>query len=372
MKRIKKILALLCAMLLLTACGGQTAPVSPDEAQDAAQTETPDEADRDAPLADEGEDPPPSLQTETESPASEDGSSGQDSTPPSGSGSSDSSGGSSGSSGSSSGTSGGSSGTNIVDSGLLFSSSVQWELDSDGTLTLRGFNAYCSDYAFTTWYNWPSKFPSIRQVVYLPGVMNTGNEMFSGVYIIESVDLGTVQTINSGSFEDTKLRSLSIPSTVSIIGSEAFKDCTALPSVYIGGHVKEIGDFAFLNCNSMTSLTLEEGISSIGNYAFSECSSLESVYIPSSIGTINIGLFSYCSSLANVTIGAGITKVDFEAFRECSSLASVTFTGDAPFLDSGCFSGTTATIYYPAGNKTWTEEITSYDYGGSLTWVPVG
>ena len=52
----------------------------------------------------------------------------------------------------------------------------------------------------------------------------------------------------------------------------------------------------------------------------------------------------------------------------------MTFVGDAPrFLydyteERKHFGNVTATVYYPAGNDTWTEEVRG-NYGGNLTWV---
>jgi hypothetical protein len=50
----------------------------------------------------------------------------------------------------------------------------------------------------------------------------------------------------------------------------------------------------------------------------------------------------------------------------------VYFTGDAPKIDKYTFYvDIEATCYYPAGNRTWTEDVLQ-NYGGKLTWVPFG
>jgi hypothetical protein len=97
---------------------------------------------------------------------------------------------------------------------------------------------------------------------------------------------------------------------------------------------------------------------------------LTQVDLPEGLTNIEYSTFEGCSSLQNVELPESVTRVESKAFADCTSLESVVFTGDAPEMFK-VFEGVSTTVYYPAANKTWTEEVMG-QYGGELTWVPYG
>ncbi len=123
--------------------------------------------------------------------------------------------------------------------------------------------------------------------------------------------------------------------------------------------------------SDIKSIVIENGATSIYDWAFNECVNLISVIIPESLTSIGERAFGSCSSLKSITIPKSVTNIGKHAFMGCSSLTSVTFEGDAPTIGYISFYYVTATVYYPAGDVTWTESVRQ-NYGGDLTWVPVG
>ena len=87
-------------------------------------------------------------------------------------------------------------------------------------------------------------------------------------------------------------------------------------------------------------------------------------------GTDTYGAFKKNNTIKSVSIPKGVTKIGDNAFYSCSSLEEITFSGDAPSFGSNCFVSVSATAFYPALNKTWTEN-NRLNYGGRLTWVAV-
>ena len=173
----------------------------------------------------------------------------------------------------------------------------------------------------------------------------------------------------------SSLTYVTIPNSVTEIGSEAFAGCESLISITIPNSVTSIGDWAFAGCSALTSTTIPNGVTEIGMEAFAECSSLNYVTIPSSttsigarafVGTalyndpsnwengalyinecliagdtnfvgnyiikentrlIGDGAFISCSALTSVTIPNSVTSIGYGAFYACESLETIVFDG---------------------------------------------
>ena len=84
----------------------------------------------------------------------------------------------------------------------------------------------------------------------------------------------------------------------------AFEYCSSLTSITIPNSVTSIGSYAFDGCTSLTSITIPDNVTSIGWAAFSGCTSLESITIPDSVITIGNSAFSGCTSLTEIHFNA--------------------------------------------------------------------
>lgn len=93
------------------------------------------------------------------------------------------------------------------------------------------------------------------------------------------------------------------------------------------------------------------------------------VVVPGTVTHIGWSAFQNCTSLVHVTIPGNLTQIGTAAFSGCTNLSAITFQGNAPNeILANAFQNVTATVYYPAGNETWTEAVMQ-NYGGNLTWV---
>ena len=181
-----------------------------------------------------------------------------------------------------------------------------------------------------------------------------------------------------------KKTTVTIPDSVTTIGSHAFEDCVGLSSATIPTGVTAIGSYAFENCTSLTNITIPNGVTKIDAYTFSNCTALTSVTIPDSVTIIDKGAFMGCTGLTAITIPAtvtnlgaaafsqsglisakipaSVTSIEELAFSNCSALTSVEFLGDIPVdIDIKSFrSCNNLTIYYHEGTVGWTDS-THYD-----------
>ena len=116
---------------------------------------------------------------------------------------------------------------------------------------------------------------------------------------------------------------LNIPSSVTTIGDYAFYYCERLKSVTTPNSVKTIGQWAFAYCTGLTSVTIPYSVTTIGDNVFYYCERLKSVTIPNSVKTIGQWAFAYCTGLTSVTIPYSVTTIGNSAFLACSNLTDI-------------------------------------------------
>lgn len=189
----------------------------------------------------------------------------------------------------------------------------------------------------------------------------------------------TVVSIGNFAFKDKdNLIELNLPNTVTRIGLEAFKGCTALGSLghtfTIPSSVTTIETDAFYNCGFVAG-PIPASVTSVGTDAFYGTGWLNNqtdgiVYInnilytykgtmPASCsltvtnGTTRIinGAFKNQENLVAVTLPSTLTAVESYAFSGCSNLTSVTVDATTPpTCPADAFSNAAnATLYVPYG-----------------------
>ncbi len=161
-------------------------------------------------------------------------------------------------------------------------------------------------------------------------ITNNGNITITGYtgpggdVIIPDIIAGlSVTAIADNAFSNSSLSSITIPSTVTSIGSNACYFCTSLTNVAIPNSVTSIGDSAFSRCARLTSVTIPSGVAIIASGTFAFSSGLASVTIPSSITSIGSSAFRWCESLTSVTIPNSVTSIGDIAFDHCLNLTNV-------------------------------------------------
>lgn len=174
-------------------------------------------------------------------------------------------------------------------------------------------------------------------------------------YITDVVIGNCVTEIGSGALGDCdglkSLSSVTIPNSVTSIGTYAFWVCTSLSSLTIPNSVTSIDHNAFNGCSGLTSLTIPNSVTYLGGNAFQDCKSLQSVELSSNMTSIENRTFWNCTSLTSITIPSSITYIGNYAFLDCRSLTSITcLSTTPPTLGTNVFSGTTCSIYVPSAS----------------------
>ena len=139
-------------------------------------------------------------------------------------------------------------------------SSVTWELDSNGFLTISGSG---------------SMYYSVETFQY-----------------------------------DRNIRKVTIDHGVTSIAREIFRGCSMLGSVEIGDTVKSIGAGAFRGCSYLSEIRIPQGVTTIEDYTFYGCSQLRYVYIPVSVTHISESAFQNCAALGSIFYSGTRTQWD--------------------------------------------------------------
>lgn len=195
----------------------------------------------------------------------------------------------------------------------------------------------------------------LNTVTFPKSVQTIDNEAFLGCnnltgIIFKTTGVGEgISHIGEGAFARTALQELSLPSTIRVIGDNAFYDCNEIKSIRIeGNNLQLIGKEAFyrstttdgnmdLRTNSggsLNSLVIigtdtnnAGGNLTIGESAFAGSTALENVSI-SNMGRTTIGQYAFreCISMRTLDVtGSNIVKLGMRSFGSCRSLKSVNF-----------------------------------------------
>ena len=183
-------------------------------------------------------------------------------------------------------------------------------------------------------------------------VTSIGSSAFYGCTGLTSITIpDSVTSIGDYAFSGcTGLTSITIPDSVTSIGSFAFYGCTGLTSVTIGDGVTSIGSSVFRGCSGLTSVIMGDSVTSIGNYAFENCTGLTSITIPDSVTSIGSSAFWGCTGLTSVTIGNGVKIIGSNAFENCRSLTSITIPDSVISIGNHAFENCRSLTSVTIGN----------------------
>lgn len=198
---------------------------------------------------------------------------------------------------------------------------------------------------------------------------HVGANAFKGCLSLNTIDLSNtkLETINSF-MANSGVENIVLPTGVTSISSNAFKDCYSLTNVNFEQltNLHIIGDNAFANSGVGGDIVMPEGLTTIGARAFDGCNNLKSVDL-SNCDSVNISagyIFANCKKLAGVVLPEGLTYLGQYMFSGCELLDNVTLPTSIRKLNTGVFQNC-ASLKTINLEQTRVSSILAYAFSGS-------
>lgn len=177
-----------------------------------------------------------------------------------------------------------------------------------------------------------------------------------------------LEYIGEGAFQYCyKIKSLEIPSGVTVIPDRAFQGCEKLQSIQIDGDITMIGAEAFDGCIALKSMPLSKSLSLIGADAFRDCTELTEFQLPEGnthyqvqqgalMTADGMRLLTYAASAPqqSFVMPETLTQIDDGALKNLRYLETLTFSPIFSDYQAGMFENATGlkTVNFGEGTLT--------------------
>lgn len=150
-----------------------------------------------------------------------------------------------------------------------------------------------------------------------------GNEVTTTLAVPEGVT-----SIVRSFYGFKSLTSVTLPSTLTVLGDQAFANCINLPTVEIPTSVVTMGS-SFFGCSGLTSIEVPAGVTSLAS-TFYGCSKLTDVKLNEGLTTIGSLAFCNNTSLTAIELPSTVTSVASTSFMSDANLKVVTCKAVTP------------------------------------------
>ena len=201
----------------------------------------------------------------------------------------------------------------------------------------------------------------IRELTLPSSLMQIGSRAFSqmkNLTAVHGLENTSIVEIPEGLFYGCeKLNSISFPDTLSVIRENAFLQCTGLEELTLPSGLTEIGEYAFCEAKSLTAVYGLENTSltELRREIFENCKNLKHIEFPYTLIAVRHRAFCGCESLEEINFGTALQSIAGHVFEGCKSLRKIHFgislrsIGSEAFLSCGALTE----LLYDGTEATW-------------------
>lgn len=244
-------------------------------------------------------------------------------------------------------------GADLVESGAFYGNENVKKVTIPSSVTVIG------NYAFTTCFN-------LEEIILVgtPGLETIGKHAFWGCTQLSTITWpASLTTIGEGAFLGCeKLTAIEIPQNVTSIGINAFGGCIGISSITVAAsNAKYISqdnclidtdtNKLILGCTSLEEMTIPTTVTIIGENAFAGNRNICTLTLSDNVETIESNAFSDMQGLSSINLGSGVIELGGFVFSNCTNLRSITIVATAPpTINNDTFNGLTdiTEIYVPS------------------------
>ena len=226
---------------------------------------------------------------------------------------------------------------------------VYYVLYDSGKLLLRGSGAtYDYEISGSPFY----ENGEIKKLVVSEGITEIGNSLFDHCRNIAAASFpNTLTRIGKRAFfayADGELAALEFPSSVTTIGDEAFSD-QGMTSVTLPKTLTTLGTYLFRSADNLQSVWVE--CAEIPAFCFVSCGKLSQMTLSKNVKKIGANIINYCTQLKTITYEGSLEE--WKAVEKYANWDGNSGSTNPGYLDNiVCIDGT---MVYDRDNKTWNE-----------------
>ena len=147
-----------------------------------------------------------------------------------------------------------------------------------------------------------------------------------------------VDRLDVRAFAGSRVRSLSLPSTLRAVGERAFADCPVLEAVVLPDSVEVVGSSLFANAPALRSVVFPKSLRFLPGGQFAgNCAALREVRFPEKSLAFGANMFLDNPGIEHVELPEGVVCIHDGFFARARNLRSVRFPKSLRFIPTDCF-----------------------------------
>ena len=170
--------------------------------------------------------------------------------------------------------------------------------------------------------------PKLRGVTLPTTVTEIGDQAFRGCTVLLDLNLDELSNLTKiGQYiiHSTNVTNVVLPAGITTISQYAFSGASNLRTIDMSacGHITAFGGYVAYNLTNLTTIIFGDNTASLGANTCQNCSKLTTVHLPERLQEIPTYCFAGCTTLASITLPPDITKIGTYAFQT-AGLTNVT------------------------------------------------